>query len=300
MIVTGSFAEVRTRRNGSVGLVPTMGFLHEGHLALIEQARQDHDTVIMSLFVNPLQFGDASDLASYPRDTQRDLDIASDAGVDVVFAPSQIEMYEREPATRVVLPDMTRRMEGRHRPGHFDGVATVVAKLLVGAQPDSAYFGRKDAQQVAIVTRMAADLSIPAEIVPVPTIREVDGLALSSRNVRLDESARRAALAISRSLMAAADDIERGATDPAVVVAGVRTALDQADGVDPEYADWAAVENLTEPAVIGAGTFLAVAAWVDGVRLIDNIHVDGDRENPAVDRGLRIEGSSMLYDRKDD
>ncbi len=195
---------------------------------------------------------------------------------------------------------MTRRMEGAHRPGHFEGVATVVTKLLAGIQPDAAYFGRKDAQQVAVVTRMASDLSLPVTIVPVSTIREADGLALSSRNVRLGRVAREAALAINRSLMAAADVIEAGATDPRPVAAAVRDGLVAAEGVDPEYAEWGAVDDLSEPATIRTGTFLAVAARVDGVRLIDNIHVDDADGDLRVDRGVRIEGRSMLYDRKDE
>jgi pantoate--beta-alanine ligase len=300
MIVTGSFATVRARHEGSTGLVPTMGYLHEGHLALIEAARGTHDTVVMSLFVNALQFGDETDLASYPRDTDRDLAIAEQAGVDVVFAPTHDEMYEREPLTRVVVPAMTQRMEGLHRPGHFDGVATVVTKLLAGIQPHAAYFGRKDAQQVAIVTRMTRDLSLPVAIVPVPTVRETDGLALSSRNVRLDDAARRAAGEISRALLEAADTIEAGEKDPGVPAAAVRSHLEEVPGVTPEYVEWADGVDLGVPAVVRPGAFLAVAARVDGVRLIDNIHVDEGPEGVVVDRGRWIEGTSMLYRGEDD
>lgn len=300
MIVTGSFAEVRSHRDGSVGLVPTMGYLHEGHLALIDAARRSHDTVVMSLFVNALQFGDAADLASYPRDTERDLGIAEQAGVDVVFAPTHDEMYEREPLTRVVLPAMTQRMEGLHRPGHFDGVAIVVAKLLAGIQPDAAYFGRKDAQQVAVVSRMTQDLSLPVAIVPVPTVREADGLALSSRNVRLGDEPRRAAREISRSLLLAAEEIEAGATDPGMIAAGVRSRLEDAPGVAAEYVEWADGADLGVPPIVRPGAFLAVAALVGGVRLIDNIHVEAGSDGVVVDRGVRIGETSMLYRREDD
>lgn len=300
MIVTGSFAEVRSHHAGTVGLVPTMGYLHEGHLALIEAARESHDVVVMSLFVNALQFGDAADLAAYPRDTERDLGIAEAAGVDVVFAPSHDQMYELEPVTRVVVAPMAARMEGVHRPGHFEGVATVVTKLLAGLQPHAAYFGRKDAQQVAIVSRMTQDLSLPVTIVPVPTVRESDGLALSSRNVRLSSDARASARQISLALQMAADRIEAGAADTAAVAHAVWARLEEAAGVTPEYVEWADGVDLSEPDIVMPGTFLAVAAVVDGVRLIDNIHVEGGSGGVVVDRGRIIEGTSMLYRGEDD
>lgn len=300
MIVSRSFAEVRGLGHGSVGLVPTMGYLHEGHISLLEAARDDAETVVMSLFVNPLQFGEQGDLDAYPRDRDRDLGIAEQFGVDVVFAPTLAEMYPSEPVTRVVLPSMTKRMEGTHRPGHFDGVATVVAKLFAGIQPDTAYFGRKDAQQLAIIARMTADLSIPIGIRPQPTIREADGLALSSRNVRLDPEARQGAAAISGALMAAGDLVEAGETDAGSIAADAMSRLAAAPGVEPEYCEWATVADLEQPENVSGGMFLATAARVGGIRLIDNIHVDEGPDGPVVDRGLIIEHASVLYDRKDD
>ncbi|HSG79483.1 MAG TPA: pantoate--beta-alanine ligase, partial [Acidimicrobiia bacterium] len=187
-----------------------MGYLHEGHLALIEAAREGSDTVVVSLFVNPLQFDQASDLARYPRDLERDAALAASAGADILFAPDVTEMYPDEPVTRVRLATLTSTMEGAHRPGHFDGVATVVAKLFAGLRPDRAWFGRKDAQQLVVIGRMAADLSFPVEVVGHPTLREADGLALSSRNVFLSSDEREVALSLSRGLFAAADAVAVG------------------------------------------------------------------------------------------
>jgi pantoate--beta-alanine ligase len=277
-----------------------MGFLHEGHVSLLDAARAADDTVVMSLFVNPLQFGEQHDLDVYPRDRDRDLGLAEAAGVDVVFAPTVEEMYPAAPVTRVVLPDMTERMEGVHRPGHFAGVATVVTKLFAGIQPDRAYMGRKDAQQLAIVTRMTADLSLPVEIVPASTIREADGLALSSRNVRLDTGSRDAAAAISAALLGAADAIEAGERDASALAVRVHDELEAAPDVAPEYVAWANTNDLTEPDVVDGGMFLATAARVGGIRLIDNIHVDASESGLRVDRGVVIGGTSILYDREDD
>lgn len=272
-----------------------MGFLHEGHIALLDEARKNEETVVMSLFVNPLQFGDPNDLDRYPRDRERDLAMAEASGVDIVFAPTLEEMYPSDPVTRVVMPDMTTRMEGAHRPGHFAGVATVVTKLFAGVQPDRAYFGRKDAQQLAIVTRMAADLSLPATVVPNSTVREPNGLALSSRNIRLSNDARNQAVAIGSGLMEAADAIEQGDTDASAIGERLMKRLTESEGVEPEYAEWATTTNLESPEVVAGGTFLATAAHVGGVRLIDNIHVDDTEAGLRVDRGVRIDRPSMLY-----
>ena len=201
MRVTKTFAETREASSGVVGLVPTMGFLHEGHMSLIAAARMTSDTVVMSLFVNPLQFDRDADLARYPRDLERDVALATHAGADIVFAPDVEEMYPDEQLTRVMVNRLSDEMEGPNRPGHFEGVATVVAKLFAGLRPRAAYFGRKDAQQLAIVKRMTADLSMPIDVVGVPIVREADGLALSSRNIFLSLGEREAALQLSGGLM---------------------------------------------------------------------------------------------------
>ena len=289
MRIVETFADLRAARSGAVGLVPTMGYLHEGHVACISAARERADLVVMSVFVNPLQFDHPDDLARYPRDLDRDAIIAADAGVDLLFAPPAGEMYPAEPLTRVQVGVVSEDMEGVHRPGHFDGVATVVAKLFAGIQPDSAVFGRKDAQQLAVVTRMAADLSFPVTIIPVPTVRESDGLALSSRNVFLTD--RDAALGLSRGLFAAAaasDEGERSATSLETILA-LEVGQRGADLVYATLADAATAEPI---ASLDRPAFLAVAARVGEVRLIDNVflHPDG-----SADLGTRLDHPSMLY-----
>src|SRR5688572_25874706 len=215
--------EARAIGEGTRGLVPTMGYLHEGHLSLVEAARRRCDVVVMSLFVNPLQFDDPADLERYPRDLERDAELARRAGVDVLFAPPLSVMYPDEPLTSVHVRGVTEIMEGVHRPGHFDGVATVVAKLFAALRPDRSYFGRKDHQQLIVVRTMHRDLSFPGEVVGCPTIRESDGLALSSRNVFITD--REAALSISRGLAAAAEAVEAGERSADALTGIVRGAL---------------------------------------------------------------------------
>ena len=210
MRVETAFDACRRRPSGRVGLVPTMGYLHEGHLSLLDEARRACDVVVMSLYVNALQFGEPGDLEAYPRNPERDLELAEAAGVDNVFAPGDDTMDPPGEQTRVILRALSGEMEGRYRPGHFEGVATVVAKLFAGIQPDAAFFGRKDAQQLAVVARMAVDLAMPVRVVGLPIVRESDGLALSSRNVRLGADARSSALGLSAGLLAAADLAEAG------------------------------------------------------------------------------------------
>jgi len=286
--VTATFAEARALCSGFTAFVPTMGFLHEGHLALVEAAR-GADTVLVSLFVNPLQFNEAADLERYPRDLERDAALAERAGADVLFAPALEEMYPQEPASRVSLPALSAEMEGAHRPGHFDGVATVVAKLFAGLQPQRAHFGRKDAQQLAVVRRMAADLSFPVEIVGGPTVREDDGLALSSRNVFLED--RPAALSLSRGLFAAADAAEAGERS-GVKLEGIAAAELEDAGVKPEYVVLADAAAATRIPDLDREAFLAVAARVGSVRLIDNVWFGPDG---SADRGMRLPGPSILY-----
>jgi pantoate--beta-alanine ligase len=298
MQVTGTFAETRALASGTVGLVPTMGFLHEGHLLLIDAARSAVDTVVMSLYVNPLQFEEQDDLARYPRDLDRDLGLAERAGVDVVFAPESAEMFAASPATRVDVPDLAIVMEGAHRPGHFQGVATVVTKLFAGLQPDLAYFGRKDAQQLAVVRRLAADLSFPVEVVGRPIIREKDGLALSSRNVFLDAGPRRAALSLQTGLMEAAELAEAGEQTARALENAARSPVAVTPGIDLEYATVATQDDVTPIARLDRPAFLAVAARVGDVRLIDNVHLDIGPDGIAVDRGVRLTGPSSMYEER--
>ena len=295
MRITKTFAETRAAATGRVGLVPTMGFLHEGHLSLIEAAREGNDIVTMSLFVNPLQFDRDSDLAKYPRDLERDVDLATAAGADIVFAPDLDEMYPTEQLTRVRVSRLSDEMEGPNRPGHFEGVATVVAKLLAGIQPDSSYFGRKDAQQLAIVRRMAADLSFPGEIIGVPIVREADGLALSSRNIFLSAEERESALALSRGLMAAGDLAETGEADVGQLVAAVLAEIEKSPELSIEYVTLASQDLVQPLEALDRSAFLALASWSGATRLIDNVHLDQTEHGFVADRGSRLETTSVLY-----
>lgn len=296
MEIVSTFAEARGR-GGRVGLVPTMGFLHEGHVSLLEAARAECDVVMMTLFVNPLQFEEQVDLDRYPRDLERDAAIARAAGADVIVAPSVEEMYPVwPPATVVHVEPLTQLMEGAHRPGHFDGVATVVAKLFAGAQADRAYFGRKDAQQLAVVRAMARDLSFPITVRGMPILREPDGLALSSRNVFLDPGRRAAALSLSAGLLAAADAVEAGERSAAVSAAIAFDRMARTPGVEPEYAEVAGQDDVESRDTLDEPTFLAVAARVGDVRLIDNVHFDITEDGDVVpDRGIRLKDQSILY-----
>jgi pantoate--beta-alanine ligase len=261
------------RGGGSIGLVPTMGYLHEGHLSLLRAARAECDLVVMSLFVNPAQFGPGEDLDRYPRDEERDLRLAGEAGTDLVYAPPVEEVYPEGFSTGVeVEGGLTTVLDGdpsRRGPGHFRGVATVVAKLFNTVQPDGAYFGQKDAQQVAVIRRMVADLDIPVRIEVLPIVREADGLAMSSRNAYLDPRAREQATALSRALSAA--EATAGAEGLGAALDAARAEL-RAAGVEPEYLEARDAENLTPAAEPnGRPVLIAVAAEVGGARLIDNV-----------------------------
>ena len=262
------------RHDGAmIGLVPTMGYLHEGHLSLLRAARAECDVVVMSLFVNPAQFGPGEDLDRYPRDEERDLRLATEAGVDLVYAPSVDTVYPDGFATQVeVGGDLTAVLDGdpsRRGSGHFRGVTTVVAKLFNSIQPDAAYFGQKDAQQVAVVRRMVRDLDVPVRIEVLPTVREADGLAMSSRNAYLDPRAREQATALSRALGVAERTVRAGGLAAALEAA--RAEL-RAAGVEPEYLEARDAESLIEVAELGDRPILiAVAAHVGGARLIDNV-----------------------------
>lgn len=258
------------RRDGrSIGLVPTMGFLHEGHTALIARAAAECDEVVVSLFVNPTQFNDPGDLAAYPRDEARDSELAAQAGAHLLFAPALGEVYPDGFATTVAVRGVTESLEGAHRGvAHFDGVTTVVTKLLNMAGPDVAYFGQKDAQQALVIRRLVRDLDMPVEIVVVPTVREPDGLALSSRNVRLNGDRDRA-LALSAALRAAEDAVAAGERDAVAVRAAALAAM-QPFAVEPEYLKLVTTDSLAPVDTIDGEVLLALAADVGGVRLIDN------------------------------
>jgi pantoate--beta-alanine ligase len=259
------------RRAGrSIGLVPTMGALHEGHLSLIRAAREENDVVVVSLFVNPAQFNEASDLDAYPRDEARDADAAGRAGADLLFAPPVEEVYPPGFSTTVRVAGLTEHLEGEHRGiGHFEGVATVVCKLLNMAAPDVAYFGQKDAQQAAVIRRLVRDLDIPARIAVCPTVREPDGLALSSRNVHLKGADRERALALSKALEATAAAVADGERDPDAVAAAGRAAMARL-GVEPEYVALVSPDDLRPVRRINGSVLVAVAARVGSTRLIDN------------------------------
>jgi pantoate--beta-alanine ligase len=291
MRIAKTFAAVRqATADRSVALVPTMGYLHDGHASLVGIGARTSDMVVMSLFVNPLQFDQAADLERYPRDLQRDAAIAEDAGVEVLFTPGVDEMYPTAPRTSVSVAGISTALEGEHRPGHFDGVATVVAKLFAGIQPDAAVFGRKDAQQLALVRRMTSDLSFPVEIIGAPTIRSVDGLAVSSRNVFLSDEDRVTALGLSSGLFAAATAVATGERS-AAALEGVVGDHVRASGGDLEYVTLADAFEAAPIDRLDREAFLAVAARVGNVRLIDNVVLWPDG---SADLGARLDGPSML------
>ena len=268
-------ATVRAARSGGgrIGLVPTMGALHDGHLALVRRARDVSGFVVVSLFVNPTQFNDPVDLARYPRDEASDAALLRGAGADVLFAPPVEEVYPPGFATSVEVAGLTAPLEGAMRgPEHFRGVATVVTKLLNMAQPDDAYFGQKDAQQALVIRRLVRDLDLPVRIEIHPTVRESDGLAMSSRNARLDQAARRRAPAISRALRAVEAAVAEGGHDAAVALAAGAAILAEAKIV-PEYFSAVSAETLEPVARITDETLIAIAANVGGIRLIDNVLV---------------------------
>jgi pantoate--beta-alanine ligase len=286
MKIVSSKAELREalteprRRGRRIGLVPTMGYFHEGHLSLMRRAREDCDIVVVSLFVNPTQFGPGEDLEAYPRDEERDAKLALREGVDLLWTPDVDQMYPEGFATAVeVGGDLTGVLEGdpAHRgPSHFRGVTTVVAKLFNSVQPDVAYFGRKDAQQALVIERMARDLDFPVRIEVLPTVREEDGLALSSRNAYLDPEQRERATAISRALQAAERAARDGETSAGALVEAARTELRKA-GIEPEYVEARSAEDLSPIAELnGRPVLVAVAARVGRARLIDNVVIDSN------------------------
>ena len=291
MEVTRSFAETRNSYRGIVGLLPTLGFFHEGHLKLMDLLGERCDTLVVSLFVNPTQFTVSSDFDSYPRDEERDAQLAKLHGVDLLFAPKVGEVYQGVSVTTVEVTGVTDEMEGRHRPGHFVGVATVVAKLFAGLQPDLAMFGRKDVQQLAVLRAMVNDLRFPIEIVEAPIVREPDGLALSSRNARLTVADRERALAVSRGLFQASEQVDAGERS-ADRLEG--TALRSMKGLDVDYVKLASQATMKSISILDQSAVLAVAATVGNVRLIDNVPFDFVDDRPIADRGVLLDEPSRL------
>ena len=272
-------AESRAIRGAGkrLGFVPTMGALHEGHLSLVRAARSSSDLVAASIFVNPTQFGANEDLAKYPRSFERDRELLQGETVDLLFAPSVEEMYPAGAVTWVTVEGLSDKLDGRSRPGHFRGVTTVVAKLFHVVQPDAAFFGQKDAAQVAIIRRMVRDLNLPVEIGVCPIVRAADGLAMSSRNAYLDPDERKRALVLQRSLLRAEHLAETGERNAARLVAAGREEIDKESSVRLDYFEIVNPDTLDPLEDISGGGLVAVAAVVGGTRLIDNILLGNPR-----------------------
>lgn len=265
------------RRAGRrVGCVPTMGALHAGHTALIDRARTECDFVVVTIFVNPTQFVAGEDLDAYPRTLDADSTVCEAHGVDLIFAPTNETMYGPDAVTTVTVAKLTDGLCGPHRPGHFAGVTTVVAKLLNIVQPDAAYFGLKDAQQAVVIRQMVADLCMPIEVVVCDTVRDSDGLALSSRNAYLSADQRRQALSLSQALFAAAARIADGERDASKLIAGIRERISAAGPCTIDYVEIVDAESLASLARIETRALIAVAVRIGEARLIDNLVVDAD------------------------
>ena len=255
----------------TIGFVPTMGFLHDGHLELVRRAREQTDVVVSSIFVNPAQFDRSDDFDAYPRDDARDRSLLEQERVDVLFMPAAGEVYGDGAATRVVVTELTDHLCGPGRPGHFDGVTTVVAALFNMVLPDIAYFGEKDYQQLQIIRRMTSDLHIPVRIESLPTVREADGLAMSSRNARLTPDGRTRARAVSRALDASVTAFTAGCDAAAELLGAARAVIEAEGGIEIEYLELVDGETLAAAETADEASVVAIAAWVDGVRLIDNV-----------------------------
>jgi pantoate--beta-alanine ligase len=277
MQVLRTIAELSPWRVGAtppVGLVPTMGYLHEGHLSLVRRARSESGSVVVSIFVNPSQFGPHEDFQRYPRDLERDLGLLNTEQVDAVFTPEVHEMYPAGASTMVEVEDLSGILEGASRPGHFRGVATIVCKLLHLVQPHRAYFGEKDYQQLQVIRRMVHDLRMPVEVVGCPTIREPDGLAMSSRNVYLAPAERQAAVALSQALSQAERLVKDGVWNGSRLQAEVQSMLDKEPLIRTDYVAVVHPHTLQPVVTLAAeGAIVCVAVWIGHTRLIDNIHV---------------------------
>lgn len=304
-LVTRTIAELRAalkdhRRAGrTIGLVPTMGYLHRGHMALATEARRTCDVVVLSIFVNPTQFGPNEDLATYPRDLEGDLDLCRRHDVDIVFAPDVEEMYPEPMQTAVEVTSLSTILIGAQRPGHFKGVATVVAKLFNIVQPDRAYFGEKDFQQLVTIRRMVRDLSMDIAVVGVPTVREVDGLAASSRNVRLTAEDRRAAVVISRALDRAGAMAQAGESDPSAIVEAVRAMIAAEPRAELRSVDLRDAATLAEIAEIGdASAVVLVTVRFGTVLLIDQREI-GTAGRASARQGAATEGNGHERTKRD-
>ena len=273
MMIVSTLDELRSARSlldEPVGLVPTMGFLHEGHLSLVRRAVEECASVVVSIFVNPTQFGPSEDLSAYPRDMERDLRLLEPLGVNLVWMPSPEVMYPKGYQTWVEVEALTQSLEGALRPGHFRGVTTVVAKLFNAVQPARVYFGQKDAQQVAVIRQMARDLNFPLEIVVCPTVREPDGLAMSSRNAYLNPQERQAATVLYRALNAAKDAHEAGEHDAEVLRVLMRETLAAEPLAEGQYVSCADYDTLGELETVSRKALLSMAVFIGKTRLIDN------------------------------
>ena len=273
MMIVYTLDELRSARSlldGKLGLVPTMGYLHEGHLSLVRRARLECGLVAVSIFVNPTQFGPTEDLSKYPRDLDRDLHLLEEAGADLVWTPTPEIMYPSGFQTWVEVEEMTRPLEGVMRPGHFRGVTTVVAKLFNAVQPHKAYFGQKDAQQAAVIRRMSADLNFPLEVVVCPTVREPDGLAMSSRNVYLEANQRKAATVLYRSLSAAKVAYDQGERDAEKLRRIMKEVIESEPLVQMQYISCADYDTLQELDKVTGKALLSMAVFIGKTRLIDN------------------------------
>jgi pantoate--beta-alanine ligase len=277
MQVVKTISEIRALRrklSGTVGFVPTMGFLHDGHLALVKQARMGNSAVIVSIYVNPAQFGPREDFGAYPRDLNRDLELLRGEGVDMVFVPSDDEMYPVEFSTWVDVEKVTDRLEGASRPGHFRGVATVVAKLFNIVQPTRAYFGQKDAQQVVVIKKTVADLNMNLEVVVVPTVRESDGLAMSSRNIYLGPKERPAATILFKALMLARQLRQGGEKDAEKIRRQMTSLIQKEPLAQIDYVSVADAETLEELNLIDGRAVASLAVRIGKTRLIDNMPLE--------------------------
>ena len=274
MDVIGTVSAMMKARDGAerpLGLVPTMGYLHQGHMTLVEQARNDNKSVVVSVFVNPTQFGPGEDLDGYPRDFERDIAMLAGQGVDIVFAPAPGQMYPPGYSTYVDVGEIGERLEGKHRPGHFRGVVTVVTKLLTIVRPDRAYMGQKDGQQTLVIKRLNRDLNLGAEIVVMPTVREPDGLAMSSRNVYLTPRQRGNATVLYKALSRAKEMWRKGETDAGVLRGEMERVINEGSPAKLDYVSIAALDTLEEMGRISAPVMASVAVWFGKARLIDNV-----------------------------
>jgi pantoate--beta-alanine ligase len=275
-------ARLARAENKIVGLVPTMGALHAGHMALVERAKRECSQVVTSIFVNPTQFGPKEDLAKYPRTFESDAQKLQSAGVDAIFAPQPEDIYPPNFRTYVNVEGLSDRLEGRSRPGHFRGVATVVLKLFEIVQPTYAYFGRKDAQQVRIISQMVRDLNLDVEIVICPIVREPDGLALSSRNVYLTPDERKSALVLNRALTAARNELAHGTRDALSIQSTIQKILAAEGLATLDYAEIVDADTFEPVARIARPTYILLAATIGKTRLIDNLYLEPSSSNPDV------------------